>query len=128
MSDQLFQAARHAMAHSHSPYSKFPVGAAILAGNGRIYSGCNIENAAYPLGSCAEASAISAMVSDGQKEIVEIAVIAEKMDEVTPCGGCRQRIAEFAKTEALVHLCDANGITTTLTLGELLPRSFGLES
>lgn len=128
MSVLLYQAARDAMAHSHSPYSGFPVGAAILAGNGKIYSGCNVENAAYPLGSCAEASAISAMVSDGQKEIVEIAVIAEKMDEVTPCGGCRQRIAEFAKTGTPVHLCSATGITTTLTLGELLPRSFGLET
>ncbi len=127
MSDLLFQAARDAMVHSHSPYSNFPVGAAILAGNGRIYSGCNIENAAYPLGSCAEASAISAMVSDGQKKIVEIAVIAEKMDEVTPCGGCRQRIAEFAKASTPVHLCSTKGVTTTLTLGELLPRSFGLE-
>ncbi len=126
MSQRLFEAARDAMAASYSPYSHFPVGAAILAGNGKIYSACNVENAAYPLSSCAEASAISVMVADGQTEIVEIAVIAEKMDAVTPCGGCRQRIAEFARAATPVHLCNGDGVTETLTLGELLPRSFDL--
>ncbi len=125
MRDQLFNAAREVMANAHAPYSQFPVGAAILAGNGNIYRGCNVENASYPEGCCAEASAISNMVGDGQKTILEIAVIAEKMPGVTPCGGCRQRIAEFGKAETLVHLCNDEGVIETVRLDALLPNSFG---
>ncbi len=112
------------MGFAHAPYSEFPVGAAILAANGEIYSGCNVENASYPEGCCAEASAISNMVGAGEKKIIEIAVIAKKMDLVTPCGGCRQRIAEFGNADTLVHLCDQNCIIETVRLGELLPKSF----
>lgn len=124
MRQNLFQKARDAMAFAHVPYSKFPVGAAILAGNGEVYSGCNIENVAYPSGWCAETSAISAMVGNGQKSIVEIAVVAEKLVEATPCGGCRQRIAEFGTPDTLIHLCDDQGISQTIRLGDLLPNSF----
>ncbi len=128
MSDRLYNAARAVMGRAHAPYSKFQVGAAILASNGEIYVGCNVENAAYPEGWCAETSAIAAMVAAGQSEIVEIAVIAEKMPKVTPCGGCRQRIAEFGSANTMVHLCDANAIIETVRLGDLLPKSFGFEN
>ena len=126
MSEPLFNAARSVMGRAHAPYSKFQVGAAILAANGEIYSGCNVENAAYPEGWCAETSAISNMISNGQNQIVEIAVIAEKMPRVTPCGGCRQRIAEFGTADTKVHLCDETGIVETVTLSDLLPKSFSL--
>ncbi len=128
MSDRLYNAARAVMSRAHAPYSKFQVGAAILAANGEIFVGCNVENAAYPEGWCAETSAIAAMVAAGQSKIVEIAVIAEKMPKVTPCGGCRQRIAEFGSTDTMVHLCDANAIIETVRLGDLLPKSFSFEN
>src|SRR5690349_20576826 len=97
MSHDLFLAARAAMAKCHAPYSKFPVGAALRTADGRVYSGCNIEVASYPEGWCAETTAIAQYVMGGGGEIVEIAVVAERMARITPCGGCRQRIAEFAK-------------------------------
>lgn len=128
MKTELFNAARAVMARAHAPYSKFLVGAAILADDGNIYRGCNVENASYPEGWCAETSAISSMISNGQTNIVEIAVIAEKMPGVTPCGGCRQRIAEFANADTPVHLCDENGVMETIKLGDLLPRSFSFDS
>ena len=128
MENRLYKAAREVMARAHAPYSKFLVGAAILAGDGNIYRGCNVENAAYPEGWCAETSAISSMISSGQTKIVEIAVIAEKMPGVTPCGGCRQRIAEFASADTPVHLCNENGVMETIKLGDLLPKSFNFDS
>ncbi len=115
------------MEFSHSPYSMFPVGAAILAKNGEVYAGCNIENASYPEGWCAETSAIAHMIGSGQNQIVEMAVIAAKMPGATPCGGCRQRIAEFAKSTTPVHLCNNDGVTETVLLGDLLPKSFSFE-
>jgi len=126
MSEQLFNAARSVMSRAHAPYSKFQVGAAILAANGEVYSGCNVENASYPEGWCAETSAISNMIANGQNQIIEIAVIAEKMPRATPCGGCRQRIAEFGTANTKVHLCDETGIVETISLGDMLPRSFSL--
>lgn len=120
----LFAAARAATAFSHSPYSKFPVGAAILADDGRIYSGANIENLSFPEGWCAETTALAHMVMAGGKRVVEIAVFAPKHDKVAPCGGCRQRLAEFANSSAKVHLCDASGVQQTVTLGDLLPSAF----
>src|SRR6218665_4166109 len=96
VSDMLFDAARDAMAKCYAPYSKFPVGAAIRAEDGEIYKGANIENLAFPQGWCAECTAIGAMVMGGAKKIVEIAVIAQKLALCPPCGGCRQKIAEFA--------------------------------
>ncbi len=128
MKNRLYEAAREVMARAHAPYSKFLVGAAILAGDGNIYRGCNVENASYPEGWCAETSAISSMISNGQTKIIEIAVIAEKMPGVTPCGGCRQRIAEFANADTPVHLCDESGVMETIKLGDLLPRSFSFDS
>ena len=122
--EQLFEAAREAMAFCHAPYSKFPVGAAIRAEDGKIYKGANIENLAFPQGWCAECTAIGAMVMGGQKKIVEIAVIAEKMALCPPCGGCRQKIAEFADRNTRIYLCDEAGIKKTMTMDELLPFSF----
>jgi cytidine deaminase len=124
----LFKAAREAMRHAHAPYSKFPVGAAILTDTGKVFSGCNIENAAYPEGWCSETTAIAHMVMAGETHIAEVAVVAEKMPLITPCGGCRQRLKEFGTPETLVHLCDANGVVETVTLGDLLPKAFGLRA
>jgi len=124
----LFEAAQSAMDRSHSPYSDFPVGAAIRAKSGKIYAGCNIENASYPEGWCAETSAISHMIVGGDKEISEILVLAAKKDKATPCGGCRQRISEFAAPTTPVHLCNANGVVETITIADLLPASFDLDN
>lgn len=123
----LFDAAKAAMTNTYSPYSQFPVGAAIRSSSGAIYAGCNIENASFPEGWCAETSAIAHMVTAGEREIAEILVMAAKKDKATPCGGCRQRIAEFAKAETPVHLCDGNGVVETITIAQLLPASFELE-
>ena len=128
MADELFNAARAVMASAHAPYSGFPVGAAIRSTSGAIHACCNVENASYPEGWCAETSAIAAMVAAGETAIAEIAVVAQRMALATPCGGCRQRLAEFAGPDAKVHLCDSAGIVETVTLGELLPRAFVLES
>lgn len=121
---ELFEAARAAMRNAYAPYSKFPVGAAILTDSGRIFAGANMENASYPEGWCAEVSAIAHMVMGGERRIREVAVIAEKMPRITPCGGCRQRLKEFGTAQTLVHLCDETGIVETLTLGDLLPKAF----
>lgn len=127
MSHELFEAAREAMSFAHAPYSKFPVGAAIRAEDGKIYKGANIENLSFPQGWCAEPSAISAMVMGGAKQIREIAVIAEKLALCPPCGGCRQKIAEFATPETKVYLCDEVGVQKVMTMDELLPFSFKTE-
>ncbi len=124
MSHELFEAARDAMARCHAPYSKFPVGAAIRGDDGRIHSGANIEIASYPEGWCAETTAIGHMIMAGGSRILEVAVIAEKMVACTPCGGCRQRLAEFADADVKVHLCDMQGVVKTVTIGELLPYAF----
>ena len=123
---RLVDAAKAARGHAHAPYSKFKVGAAILADDGKIYSGCNVENAAYPNGVCAETSAISAMVLGGGKRIHKIAVIGSGKNLVTPCGGCRQRIAEFATADTPVHICGPKGPRATFTIAQLLPESFGM--
>jgi cytidine deaminase len=128
MDQRLFAAAKSAMEHAYAPYSRFPVGAAISAENGQIYSGCNVENAAYPIGTCAEAGAIAAMVRDGARQIREIVVIAGGDKPCTPCGGCRQRIREFAAPEVEVHVCGPEGLRHTFTRDELLPDSFGPEN
>ncbi len=100
----------------------------VRAGNGRLYAGCNVENAAYPQGCCAEASAISAMVVDGERLIVEVAVIGRGEALVTPCGGCRQRIREFAGGDTPIHICGPEGVRKTMTLEALLPLAFGPEN
>ena len=124
---RLFEAALAAAKKSYSPYSGFPVGAALLTDDGRVFAGCNIENASYPEGWCAETSAISHMIMAGGGKISEIAVLGLKADLCTPCGGCRQRLAEFGTPQTRVHLCNADGIVETVTLGELLPKSFNLK-
>lgn len=120
--------ARRAMDRAYAPYSKFQVGAVVRGANGRLYAGCNIENAAYPQGCCAEASAISAMVIDGERRIVEVAVIGRGEALVTPCGGCRQRIREFARGDTPIHVCGPQGVRKTMTLEALLPLAFGPEN
>ena len=127
MSHQLFEAARDAMVFAHAPYSKFPVGAAILADDGKVYIGANIENLSFPQGWCAEPTAISQMIMGGGKKIVEMAVIAQKLPLCPPCGGCRQKIAEFAEPDTRIYLCDAVGVQQTMTMEELLPFSFKTE-
>ena len=127
MSHELFEAAREAMAFAHAPYSKFPVGAAIRAEDGKIYKGANIENLSFPQGWCAEPSAISAMIMGGATKITEIAVIAEKLALCPPCGGCRQKIAEFASADTKTYLCDDAGVQKVMTMDELLPFSFKTE-
>jgi cytidine deaminase len=122
---KLHDAAKHAYSRAYAPYSKFKVGAAILADDGKVYAGGNVENAAYPNGVCAETSAISAMVLGGARKIRAIAVVAGGAKLVTPCGGCRQRIAEFADPETPVHICSPDGLKTSFTIAELLPASFG---
>ncbi len=113
------------MGKAYAPYSNFSVGAALRSDSGKIYGGCNVENAAYPQGTCAEASAISALIAGGDRKITEILVMAKADDPVTPCGGCRQKLREFAADDAKIHLCDPEGHIKTVTLGELLPMSFG---
>ena len=125
MSEDLFLKARSAMKKCHAPYSNFPVGAALRTEDGRIYAGCNIEVVSFPEGWCAETTAIAHMVMDGGGKIAEIAVVAERLRACSPCGGCRQRIAEFASAETRVFLCDAGeGVVETMLMGELLPKAF----
>ena len=125
-SADLFAAARAAMTHAHVPYSSFPVGVALRTDTGRVFAGANIENASFPEGWCAETSAIAHMVMAGERRIAEVAVVAEKMARITPCGGCRQRLREFGTAATRVHLCDETGIVETVTLGDLLPKAFEL--
>jgi cytidine deaminase len=129
MRDPLITAAMEARVKAHAPYSKFYVGAAMRDEQGRIHGGCNIENAAYPQGWCAECSAIAHMVMSGGKQITEIAVIGNGYELCTPCGGCRQKIREFAKGDVKIHCCTEDGdLVRTFTLDELLPASFGPEN
>jgi cytidine deaminase len=122
---ELIAAAAVARANAYAPYSGFAVGAAIRDADGRLHAGANVENAAYPQGQCAEASAIGAMIAAGGKRIGEMVVLAEGDALCTPCGGCRQRIREFADPATRIHLCGPEGLRRTVTLGELLPLSFG---
>lgn len=124
---ELFAAAKAAQAKAYAPYSRFHVGAALRTPDGAVFSGCNVENAAYPQGSCAEAGAISAMALAGKRRIAEILVIGDSEALCTPCGGCRQRIREFAGPEAAIHVAGPEGVRATFTLAELLPESFGPE-
>lgn len=124
MAHDLFLAARAAMAKAYAPYSRFPVGAALRTEDGRVFAGANIEVASYPEGWCAETTALGHYVMAGGGRIVEIAVTAERMARVTPCGGCRQRLAEFAGPDARLYLCDETGVVETVTLGEMLPYGF----
>lgn len=124
MSHDLFEAAKAAMAKAYVPYSKFPVGAAVRTEDGKIFAGANIEIASYPEGWCAETTALGHYVMGGGGRITEIAVTAERMARITPCGGCRQRLAEFAGPDAKLYLCDATGVVETVRLGDMLPLGF----
>jgi cytidine deaminase len=123
----LFAAAEAVRAKAYAPYSNFHVGAAILADDGKIYAGCNVENAAYPIGNCAEASAIAAMIAGGGKRIRRIYTTGPGREPVTPCGGCRQRIREFADQDAVVISQGVDGAALHQTVAQLLPHSFGPE-
>lgn len=123
--DALFAAAKDAQARAYAPYSQFRVGAALLADDGTVYSGCNVENAAYPSGTCAEQGAISAMIAGGGLRIVALLVYGEGAELVTPCGACRQRIREFAESEMPVAIAGPEGIRARFSLAALLPASFG---
>jgi cytidine deaminase len=125
---ELFEAARSAQERAYAPYSRFPVGAAVRTAGGTIFAGCNVENAAYPQGSCAETGAISAMIAGGERSIVEVVVVTDGETISTCCGGCRQRIREFAGPETPIRVADGDGIRATFTLEQLLPHSFGPEN
>lgn len=120
----LLKAATDVRENAHAPYSNFKVGAAILSKGGTIYQGCNVENVAYPEGTCAEAGAIAAMVAAGEKELVEVCVIADSPAPVPPCGGCRQKLAEFGARDVQVTLATTDGASITTTIGDLLPGAF----
>jgi cytidine deaminase len=125
----LIAAALAARAKAYAPYSRFLVGAAIKDDGRRIHSGCNVENAAYPQGTCAEAGAIAAMVLAGGQRIVEVVVAGAGEGLVTPCGGCRQKLRELGLGDLPIHVCDEEGrVRRTFTLEELLPFSFGPEN
>jgi cytidine deaminase len=125
--EDLLEAARAARGYAYAPYSKFSVGAALLDEQGRIHAGCNVENAAYPQGLCAEAVALGHLVLAGGQRITAVAVVGEGAGLVTPCGGCRQKLREFAGAEVPVFVGDMSALRGRFTLGELLPASFGPE-
>ena len=124
---ELFAAARVVQGNAYVPYSRFPVGAALRAASGAVYVGCNVENAAYPEGTCAEAGAIAAMVVAGEHTIEAIVTVCDGDALGTCCGGCRQKIREFATSDTLIHNAGPGGVRKTFTMDELLPDSFGPE-
>jgi cytidine deaminase len=126
--EKLFLEAKNVREKAYVPYSQFKVGAAFLTESDSIISGCNVENAAYPQSQCAEASAIGNLVSNGFTEIKEVVVIGSGDLLCSPCGGCRQRLREFASLDTLIHMCNVNGHLKTSTLADLLPDSFGPEN
>lgn len=121
--NELLKVAQKSRLNAYAPYSKFKVGAAVLTTSGKIYGGCNVENSAYPCGTCAEAGAISAMVVDGERQIAEILIIADT-ECILPCGNCLQKIAELGNEKTLIHSADLNGNIQTFTLKQLLPHNF----
>ncbi|WP_281171964.1 cytidine deaminase [Leisingera daeponensis] len=110
--------------NAHAPYSNFKVGAAVRSASGQIYVGCNVENVAYPEGTCAEAGAIAAMVAAGETELAEVYVIADCPSPIPPCGGCRQKIKEFAGNDVKVTMATTDGAERESTVGDLLPGAF----
>lgn len=124
----LIETARAVRENAHAPYSNFKVGAAMRTLSGAVFAGCNVENVAYPEGTCAEAGAIAAMAAAGEYAIVEVAVIADSPTPVPPCGGCRQKLREFAVNgDVKVTMATTDGATLTMTVSELLPGAFGAE-
>lgn len=129
MTAMLIAAAVAARTKAYAPYSKFLVGAAIRDEQGRIFAGCNVENAAYPEGTCAEAGAIAALILAGGRRITEVVVVGDGEDLCTPCGGCRQKLREFSGPAVKIHVCTGDGtLRRTFTLHDLLPVSFGPEN
>lgn len=127
--EKLFDIASAARANAYAPYSNFPVGVAIVDDAGNIHAGCNVENAAYPQGWCAETSAISSMVTSGRRKITQVLVVADRIPGgrfCTPCGGCRQKISEFAAPDVVVWSCDPTGEVQESTIAQLLPHAFDL--
>lgn len=120
----LMDAARAVRENAYAPYSGFKVGAAIRTASGAVHAGVNVENAAYPEGTCAEAGAIAAMVAAGETRIAEVAVIADASEPVSPCGGCRQKLAEFGGPDVRVTMANLRGESRVMTLAELLPGAF----
>ncbi|MBD8892347.1 cytidine deaminase [Roseibium litorale] len=122
----LFETALNAQKAAYAPYSRFKVGAAILADDGKVYAGCNVENAAFPEGTCAEAGAIAAMILGGGSRIAEAVVVGDAA-LCTPCGGCRQKLKEFSGDDVVIHVANLDGIRRSFTMAELLPAGFELE-
>ena len=122
--DELLSAARAVRENAYAPYSRFKVGAAVRGASGRIYPGCNVENVAYPEGTCAEAGAIALMIASGETEVTAVSVIADSAAPVPPCGGCRQKLAEFARHDTPVTLATTEGASLRTTVGDLLPGRF----
>jgi cytidine deaminase len=123
----LFKAAIKARANAYAPYSRFPVGASLRSVDGGVFAGCNVENASYPIVTCAESGAIAAMVAQGHKRIAEFLIVGGSLELVTPCGACRQRLREFADPEVLVHCARPSGELASYSVAALLPASFGPE-
>jgi len=122
---ELFGALKQALPKSYSPYSNFKVAAAIIDDKGQLATGVNIENAAYPQGWCAETCAISHMIMNGGTKISSIGVMGLGSEVCTPCGGCRQKIREFATDETRIYVFDETALRAEFTLEQLLPMSFG---
>jgi cytidine deaminase len=133
MNRELFEKAKAVREHAHAPYSKFHVGAAIRSEAGAVHAGTNVENASYPEGSCAETAAIAAMVAASTvgpgRRIAEVTVVADRIEGrlTTPCGGCRQRLAEFSGPATPVHVIDPSGSGKTFRMDELLPAAFAMD-
>ena len=125
--ENYIKATKEAMSKAYVPYSNYPVGALIVTDNGNTYSGCNVENASFPLGNCAEASAIASMVIGGERKIKTIYVMTKNDEGGIPCGGCRQRIREFSDENTQIMMCSPDGVQQRINLSELLPNSFGPE-
>jgi cytidine deaminase len=123
----MLQAARTVRERAHAPYSRYRVGAALLDEQGRVHAGCNVENAAHPQGLCAEAGALAHLVAAGGKRITAVVVVGGGAQACTPCGGCRQKLREFASDDVPVIVADSTVVRARFTLGELLPHSFGPE-
>ena len=120
----LKQAALKIRENAYAPYSGFQVGVALMSSSGEIYTGVNVENAAYPEGTCAEAGAIARMIAAGDRKITAVYVVADGAEPVPPCGGCRQKLAEFSAPDVPVTMATISGIEKTLTVAQLLPGAF----
>jgi len=123
--DRLLAEAKKAREHAYAPYSRFPVGAALMAADGQVFTGCNVENASYGVSNCAERTALFKAVSEGKRRFVALAVVADTPGPVTPCGACRQVMAELCPPDMKVYLANLKGNLKVTTVGKLLPDAFG---